>query len=210
MGCHYVHCLYLLLPLPIPSPQPGLVASITYRDTDLWSSGFGATKKDVPQATPDKDTLYRIASVSKIFVVSVMHHSVHKHAIYLCKPSRVVNFPFVPIVKAYIPKLMCVYIPYRTRYNYILIIPRFENSLHIFSVGFGGSIYCLCYVQVLMVYHMYDRGLVRSLDDPLNDFCPSFHINNRFTSSSEDITLRQVMTSVSKAIVDKCCQQVIW
>ncbi|CAI8016876.1 Putative beta-lactamase-like 1 [Geodia barretti] len=108
--------------------MPGLVASITYRDTDLWSSGFGATKKDVPQATPDKDTLYRIASVSKIFVV-------------------------------------------------------------------------------LMVYHMYNRGLVRSLDDPLNDFCPSFHINNRFTSSSEDITLRQVMTSMSGLPREAPCGQ---
>lgn len=58
---------------PPPSPlslQPGLVASITYRDRDLWSKGFGVTKKDTPAATPDKDTIYRIASVSKIFVVS--------------------------------------------------------------------------------------------------------------------------------------------
>jgi CubicO group peptidase (beta-lactamase class C family) len=108
--------------------MPGLVASITYRDTDLWSSGFGVTKKGAPQATPDKDTLYRIASVSKIFVV-------------------------------------------------------------------------------LMVYQMYDRGLVRSLDDPLNEFCPSFHINNRFTSSSEDITLRQVMTSMSGLPREAPCGQ---
>ena len=46
-----------------------------------------------------------------------------------------------------------------------------------------------------MVYQMYDRGLVRSLDDPLNKFCLNFHINNPFTP--DDITLRQVMSSVS-------------
>ena len=46
-----------------------------------------------------------------------------------------------------------------------------------------------------MVYQMEEHGLIRSLDDPLNMFCPTFHINNPFTT--ENITLRQILSSVS-------------
>jgi CubicO group peptidase (beta-lactamase class C family) len=106
--------------------MPGLVASVTYREEDIWSKGFGVTRKRVAGKTPDKDTIYRIASVSKIFVV-------------------------------------------------------------------------------LMVYQMYDRGLIRSLDDPLNYFCPTFHINNPFTA--DNITLRQIMSSMSGLPREAPCGQ---
>lgn len=46
------------------------MASITYRDEELWSEGFGVTRKGPGGITPTKDTIYRIASVSKIFAVS--------------------------------------------------------------------------------------------------------------------------------------------
>ena len=45
------------------------------------------------------------------------------------------------------------------------------------------------------MYQLYERGFIRSLDDPLNKFCPQFSIDNPFTA--DNITLRQIITSVS-------------
>ena len=53
-----------------------------------------------------------------------------------------------------------------------------------------------------MVYQLYERGLVRSLDDPLNMFCPDFHIDNPFTG--DDITLRQIMSYVRRMPAVQC------
>ena len=44
------------------------------------------------------------------------------------------------------------------------------------------------------MYQMYDRGLVRSLDDPLSTYCPRFSMLNPF--DSRNITLRQIAAQV--------------
>lgn len=49
--------------------QPGLVARISYRDTDLLSVAYGVKDKKKPDVKPDGDTIFRIGSLSKVFVV---------------------------------------------------------------------------------------------------------------------------------------------
>ena len=41
-----------------------------YMDTFKWTKGYGMKDKDVPDVSPDDDTIFRIGSVSKIFAVS--------------------------------------------------------------------------------------------------------------------------------------------
>ncbi|KXJ20212.1 putative beta-lactamase-like 1 [Exaiptasia diaphana] len=48
---------------------------------------------------------------------------------------------------------------------------------------------------VLMVYMLYEQGIISSIDDPLNKYVPDFVINNPFTN--ESITLRQIMNQLS-------------
>jgi len=45
-----------------------------------------------------------------------------------------------------------------------------------------------------MLYQMYERGMVKSLDDPLSNYCPGFSIRNPYDSSK--ITLRQMAAQV--------------
>lgn len=45
--------------------------------------------------------------------------------------------------------------------------------------------------SVLMVYILYEKGIIQSIDDPLSKYAPDFVINNPFTG--ENITLRQIM-----------------
>ena len=54
-----------------------------------------------------------------------------------------------------------------------------------------------------MVYQLHDRGLLHSIDEPLNTFCPHFHINNPFTT--DNITVRQIISSVSVQMVTHGC-----
>ena len=44
------------------------------------------------------------------------------------------------------------------------------------------------------MYQMYDRGQVKSLDDPLSTYCPGFSMIN--TYNSRNITLRQIASQV--------------
>jgi len=48
--------------------------------------------------------------------------------------------------------------------------------------------------QVLVLYQMYEHGMVKSLDDPLSNYCPGFSIRNPYGSSN--ITLRQMAAQV--------------
>ena len=140
--------------------QPGMVASIVYRDQELWSKGFGVTQTGPNGITPTKDTIYRIASVSKIFPVSrIITISQISHKLYL----RVYLFNSTTINSTLLSLVTLVF---------------------------------LCFLcQVLLVYQLYERGFIRSLDDPLNNFCPHFSIDNPFTA--DNVTLRQIITSVS-------------
>ena len=65
--CVLVTVVLLFFPIPF---QPGIAASITYRDRVIYSKGFGTVKKGTA-VPPTSQTLFRIASVSKIFVVRV-------------------------------------------------------------------------------------------------------------------------------------------
>jgi len=49
--------------------QPGIAASIVYRNQVIYSKGFGLINKTKPDV-PDGNTIFRIGSVSKVFVVS--------------------------------------------------------------------------------------------------------------------------------------------
>eukprot|EP00731_Ephydatia_muelleri_P019979 Em0012g804a len=55
-----------------PNVVPGIAASITYRDRVIYSKGFGTIKKGTA-VPPTSETLFRIASVSKIFVVITIY-----------------------------------------------------------------------------------------------------------------------------------------
>ena len=44
-------------------------------------------------------------------------------------------------------------------------------------------------LQVMMLYKLYDRGFVSSLDDPVTSYAPDFFVNNPFNAN---ITLRYV------------------
>lgn len=46
------------------------MARISYRDTDLLSVAYGVKDKKKPDVKPDGDTIFRIGSLSKVFVVS--------------------------------------------------------------------------------------------------------------------------------------------
>lgn len=48
---------------------------------------------------------------------------------------------------------------------------------------------------VLMLYKMFEQGLIDSIDDPLSKYAPNFHINNPF--NGENITLRQMASQMS-------------
>ena len=48
---------------------------------------------------------------------------------------------------------------------------------------------------VLLVYKLYEDGLIGSLDDPLKKYIPEFSIRNPFTK--DDITLRQIVSQMS-------------
>ena len=60
----FLHVLYYL--------QPGIAASVVYRDQVVFSKGFGVKDKSKPGA-PDGSTIFRIGSVSKVFAVSLVN-----------------------------------------------------------------------------------------------------------------------------------------
>lgn len=48
---------------------------------------------------------------------------------------------------------------------------------------------------VLLVYKLYENGVIQSVDDPLNKYIPEFNIRNPFTN--ENITLREITSQMS-------------
>ena len=48
---------------------------------------------------------------------------------------------------------------------------------------------------VLLVFKLYEDGLISSLDDPLSKYAPDFHIDNPFTQ--QNITLRQIASQMA-------------
>ncbi|CAI8001938.1 Putative beta-lactamase-like 1 [Geodia barretti] len=60
----------------------------------------------------------------------------------------------------------------------------------IFRIGSVSKVFA-----ALVMYQLYDRGLVKSLDDPLSDYCPRFSMLNPF--NSRNITLRQIASQMS-------------
>ena len=53
--------------------QPGLAAAIAYRGEVILTVGDGVvSKKDKPSRKPDGDTIFRVGSITKVFVVSAV------------------------------------------------------------------------------------------------------------------------------------------
>ena len=50
--------------------QPGVVAAVAYQGDTLLSLGYGTIKKGT-QTVPNGDTIFRIGSITKVFVVSI-------------------------------------------------------------------------------------------------------------------------------------------
>ena len=66
--------------------QPGVAVGIQYMDTLQWTKGFGAKDVVHPDVPPDADTIFRIASITKVFVVS--YHN------YVCSYDITIDFVF--------------------------------------------------------------------------------------------------------------------
>eukprot|EP00931_Biecheleriopsis_adriatica_P068766 TRINITY_DN42677_c0_g1_i1.p1 TRINITY_DN42677_c0_g1~~TRINITY_DN42677_c0_g1_i1.p1 ORF type:complete len:515 (-),score=47.50 TRINITY_DN42677_c0_g1_i1:143-1687(-) len=58
---------------------------------------------------------------------------------------------------------------------------------------------------VLMLYQLYERGVVRSLDDPISAYEPSFNAVNSYSNSSRQFTLRQLASQLSGLPRDAPC-----
>ena len=48
---------------------------------------------------------------------------------------------------------------------------------------------------VLLIYKLYEKGVIQSIDDPLSKYAPDFNIRNPF--SNENITLREIASQMS-------------
>ena len=79
-----------------------------------------------------------------------------------------------------------------------MLIENFEKLLEIFSLV-NPVFHHYYLLQALVMYQLYDRGLVKSLDDPLSDYCPRFSMFNPF--NSRNITLCQIASQVLAVIV---------
>jgi len=66
------------------------------------------------------------------------------------------------------------------------------DSATIFRIGSVSKIF-----PVLMLYQLYDQGVVSSLDDPLSKYAPDFEYPNRHSRSKRQFTLRQLASQVS-------------
>jgi CubicO group peptidase (beta-lactamase class C family) len=61
------------------SGAPGLYATLTYRDAIVWSAGVGVASREAsPPAAPTLDTVFRIASVTKVFVALQVYQMVER------------------------------------------------------------------------------------------------------------------------------------
>ena len=47
-----------------------MAGNVVYRDRVVWSQNYGFKAKKKPGEGPDQDTVFRVASISKIFTVS--------------------------------------------------------------------------------------------------------------------------------------------
>jgi len=50
-----------------------VVIGIQYMESLQSTVGFGVKDKGTPNVPPDADTIFRIASITKVFVVSYIH-----------------------------------------------------------------------------------------------------------------------------------------
>jgi len=73
----------------------------------------------------------------------------------------------------------------------------------IFRIGSNTKLF-----PVLMLYQLYERGIVRSLDDPISDYEPSFSAINLYSNSKQKFTLRQLASQLSGLPRGAPCQAV--
>lgn len=61
---------------------------------------------------------------------------------------------------------------------------------HIYVIN-GQLFYKYVFTQVITLFQLLEQGKVKSLDDPLTDYCPAFSIMNPFNFKDKDVvTLR--------------------
>merc|ERR1740139_1723720 len=70
----------------------------------------------------------------------------------------------------------------------------------IFRIGSVSKIF-----PVLMLYQLYDQGVVSSLDDPLSKYAPDFEYRNVHSRSKRQFTLRQLASQLSGMQRDLPC-----
>merc|ERR1740139_200135 len=70
----------------------------------------------------------------------------------------------------------------------------------IFRIGSASKIF-----TVLMLYQLYDQGVVSSLDDPLSKYAPDFEYPNVYSRSKRQFTLRQLASQLSGMQRDLPC-----
>ena len=49
-----------------------MTANVVYQDSVIWRSNYGLKDKNHPGISPDQDTVFRVASITKIFTVSIL------------------------------------------------------------------------------------------------------------------------------------------
>ena len=57
----------------------------------------------------------------------------------------------------------------------------------------------LFYSQTLVLYQLFDKGMVKSLDDDITNYCPDFKMQTQYNT-----TLRQLASQVSPFSTDRC------
>lgn len=50
--------------------QVGMAGNVVYRDRVVWTQSYGLKDKKYQGQPPNQDTVFRVASISKIFTVS--------------------------------------------------------------------------------------------------------------------------------------------
>ena len=55
-----------------------MAGNVVYRDRVVWSQNYGFKDKKKPGEGPDQDTVFRVASISKIFTVSRLFYIAYR------------------------------------------------------------------------------------------------------------------------------------
>ena len=61
-----------------------MTGNVIYQDQVVWRKNYGLKDKNNRRDTPDQDTVFRVASITKIFTVSIISFSLsHRQPYFL-------------------------------------------------------------------------------------------------------------------------------